>query len=192
MTQSALHPADPLSVAGVTVAMYLALLMLVRIAGPRSLSTMAATDVACVVAVGAVVGRTALLALPTLQTGAVALAVLFATQFLLSSLRRHRLLESLLVPPPLILIRNGRLDDKALRRARISHDDLRQRLRLAGVTGMDRVLWVVLERNGQVSVLRDGGAEPDHWLLHDLLPVERSRRRSRTDDQRAESPSEGR
>ncbi|WP_226346391.1 DUF421 domain-containing protein [Agilicoccus flavus] len=167
MTEPALHPASPLHVIGVTIAMYLVLLLLVRVMGPRSLSTMAPTDLACVVAVGAVVGRTTLLAVPTLETGAVALAVLFGMQLLLSTLRRNRFLGSVLSPPPLVLLRDGRLDEEVLSRSRVSHDDLRQRLRLAGVTHLDQVHRVTLERNGQISILRNG-TEPDPWLLADL------------------------
>jgi hypothetical protein len=56
-----------------TVSMYLAFVFLVRVVGQRSLATMAAFDLALVVAVGSVIARTSLLLDPTLAHGLVAL-----------------------------------------------------------------------------------------------------------------------
>lgn len=99
LTSPALSPASPTDVVLTTMAIYLVLLIVVRIAGTRSLATIAATDLAYVVAVGAVVGRITLLAVPTLETGVIALVVLFAMQFVLTLLRRSRALGSVLAPP---------------------------------------------------------------------------------------------
>ena len=164
-TLPALSPASPTDVVLTTVAIYLVLLIVVRIAGTRSLATMAATDLACVVAVGAVVGRTALLAVPTLENGVIALVILFAMQFVLTLLRRSRALGAVLAHRPFVLVCDGRIDATALRRSRVSEDDLRQRLRQAGLTHRGQVRLAVLERNGKISVLRD---EPDPWLTADL------------------------
>ena len=66
------------AVAGVvitTIGMYFALIVLVRIAGQRSLTSMSSFDLGCVIALGAVVGRTSLLLKPTLLTGLIALVM---------------------------------------------------------------------------------------------------------------------
>ncbi|MEV6904960.1 YetF domain-containing protein [Amycolatopsis sp. NPDC051372] len=52
-------------------------------------------------------------------------------------------------------------------RARLTHDELRQRLRLAGITRLDDVAWVVLEANGQMSVARRDST-PDRFLVEDI------------------------
>lgn len=49
----------------------------------------------------------------------------------------------------------------------MSEDELRQRLRLAGIRHRDEVQCVVLERNGNVSVIRRGELV-DPWLLADV------------------------
>lgn len=150
-----------------TLGIYLALLVCVRVSGQRSLSAMSATDVACVIALGAVVGRTTLLATPTLATGVIALVMLFAVQRCLALLRRNRLLSRVIAREPVLLVRDGRMCPDGLRRARMSDDDLRQRLRVAGVARLTDVDCVVLERNGVVSVLRTG-PEPDAWVMADV------------------------
>lgn len=159
-------PVTALEVLIATIGIALTLLVLVRIGGQRSLATISAADVACVVALGAVVGRTALPAVPTLATGMIALTVLLGLRHLLSALQQRPRWHRLLARRPVVIMRNGRVRTQALRRSRISVDDLRQRLRLAGVTDRDRVRLAVLERTGQISVLQ--GAEPEVWLTADL------------------------
>lgn len=162
---------DPVTAAQVviaTVGMVLTLLVLVRIVGQRSLATMSAADLACVVALGAVVGRTMLLAVPTLVTGVIALVVLFGLRWFLSRAQRTRLGE-LLSPRPVVLMVDGRVLEAAMRRARVTDDDLRQRLRLAGITARTQVRLAVLERTGQISVISAAAGECEPWL-HDDLP----------------------
>jgi uncharacterized membrane protein YcaP (DUF421 family) len=163
------NPITAIEVVIATVGIALTLLVLVRIGGQRSLATMSAADVACVVALGAIVGRTALPAVPTLATGMIALAVLLGLRHLLSALEQRPRWRRLLARRPVVIMRNGRVCAEGLRRSRVSVDDLRQRLRLAGVTDRDRVRLAVLERTGQISVLQ--GGEPEAWLLADLDDV---------------------
>jgi uncharacterized membrane protein YcaP (DUF421 family) len=77
-----------------TVVMYGVLLLLVRLGGQRSLLVLAGYETACVIAAGAVIGRTTLLAVPTLGTGIVALPTLFAVQGALGWARRYRLVAA--------------------------------------------------------------------------------------------------
>jgi uncharacterized membrane protein YcaP (DUF421 family) len=153
-----------------TVGMYVALVLLVRVVGQRSLATMSGFDVGCVVALGAVVGRTALLQTPTLAVGVVALLSLFGMQAALGQLRTRRRFDRWVNRAPVLLVRDGRVLEDDLRRSHVSEDELRQRLRLAGVRRLDDVLCVVLERNGAMSVLRHGD-EVDPWLLADVDPL---------------------
>jgi len=151
-----------------TVGIYLALVVLIRVVGQRSLASMSGFDVGCVVALGAILGRTALLETPTLLIGVVALVTFFVMQGCLGVLRQSRRFDRWVNRPPVLLVDDGRIDGAALRRAHVSEDELRQRLRLAGVRRLEEVGAVVLERNGVVSVLRRG-ADVDPWLLADVV-----------------------
>lgn len=150
-----------------TVGIYLAFIALVGIVGQRSLSHMSSFDFACVVALGAVLGRTVLLSEPSLLIGVTALATFLGMQTLLGSLRRRRGLDRWINRSPVLLVRDGELWHANMRRAHVVEDEIRQRLRIAGVRRLDEVAAVVIERNGSVSVLR-AGAEIDPWLLSDV------------------------
>jgi uncharacterized membrane protein YcaP (DUF421 family) len=153
-------------VASATVVICGMLVALFRVFGSRTMAPASPTDVACMVAVGAVAGRTVLLATPTLAEGVIALAMLFVLHRTFEALGRGTRLRKVLVRAPLILVSNGVLREEAMLRGRVSADVLRQRLRLAGVGSLRDVDLAVLEPHGQISVLR--GVEPDTWIVGDL------------------------
>jgi uncharacterized membrane protein YcaP (DUF421 family) len=152
-----------------TVAMYLLFIVLIKALGQRSLLGTSSLDLACVAAFGSVIGRTTLLAQPTLLGGVIALTTLFAMQALLRALGGAGVVKRSLTRTPVVLMDGARVDDDALRRSGIGEDELRQALRRAGITRRADVGYVVLERNGGLSVLRADG-EPDPWLTADLTP----------------------
>lgn len=154
------------SVVITTVAMYLLLIALVRLIGQRSLLGMTSLDLGCVAAFGAIIGRTSLLAKPTLLAGVIALTTLFAIQAVLRLLGAGPLGRSL-NRTPVMLMNGAELLTENMRRARVTEDDLRQSLRLTGITRLSQVRYVVLERNGAISVLR-GDGDVDPLLLADL------------------------
>ena len=65
-------------------------------------------------------------------------------------------LKNILTARPTTLIRNGRISEKAMRRARISADELISELRQKGVADPSQVLYAILEQNGKISVLPKG------------------------------------
>ena len=158
-----------LLVAVSTTAIYVTFMVVVRLVGQRSLASMSSFDFACVVALGAVLGRTALLERPTLAAGVVALVTFIVLQGLLGILRRDRRFDRWINRAPVLLVHEGRLLGHNMDRAHVVEDEIRQKLRLAGVRRLDEVQCVVLERNGAVSVVRRG-VDVDPWLFTDVAP----------------------
>ena len=158
-------PSTSFQVVVATAVIYLAFVLLLRLLGQRTVATLSIVDLACVMAVGALVGRTALLAVPSLATGLVGLVTLLVTHRGAATLQRRTPFGRWLGREPVVLAWHGELLPDAMRRARVSDDEMRQQLRLAGVTAVDQVSCVVLERNGQISVLRD---PPAPELVADL------------------------
>lgn len=157
-----------------TVAMYLTLVVCVRLLGQRTLANMSSFDLGCTVALGAVVGRTSLLLEPTLLVGVVVMVTLFATQTTLAWSRRHRWLDRLMNRPPVLLMAGTTPLYENLRSSHVAEDELRQKLRLAGIRSPREVRCVVLERNGSVSVVRQD--EPlDPWLFSDVPGMDQVR-----------------
>ncbi|MFW0796986.1 YetF domain-containing protein [Gordonia sp. CPCC 205515] len=150
-----------------TVIIYTAFVALVRIMGQRSLATMAAFDLALVIAVGSLIARTSLLREPTLAQGVVALVTLFVLQHTVSRLRRFPRINQLVSPRPVLLVVDGSVLHDQLGRASLLEEELRQKLRLAGVGCLSDVSRATLERNGSISVIRRG-ARLDNDVMVDV------------------------
>jgi uncharacterized membrane protein YcaP (DUF421 family) len=149
-----------------TSVIYLVFVTLIRVLGTRTLANLSTFDFACMVAVGAVVGRTAVLAKPNLLTGVVALMTLFALQGTFGFIRARERGNRWVNPRPVVLARDGVVLHDALRRVHLVEDELRFAVRRAGLPGLAAVGLVVLESNGSISVIR--AAHREAWLEADL------------------------
>lgn len=146
-------------------AIYVLLVGFSRLIGPRAFSQMTAFDFAVTVALGAIVGSTASGAVG-LPAGLLALASLFVFRAVVAFLRRYGL-DRIVDNRPILLMRDGQFRDDNLRVAKVTRDDVFEALRLAGIVRMDRVAAVIIERNGELSVL--GGDHVDEVLMRNVV-----------------------
>jgi len=149
-------PKVALSVIISTVVMYLLMVLLVRMLGPRLLSGMSGFDLAALIAFGAIIGRTALGLLPTLGSGLIALGTLVVLQASLGLARANRVGFAVVDHHPMLLMAGSRMLPDNMARAHVMPSEVQSRLRMAGVRHPDEVAAVVLETNGAVSVLKRG------------------------------------
>lgn len=163
LTRLGASPDDLAVVVVAGLAIYVWVIVATRVAGLRSLATMSAFDFAMTVAIGSIIASTILGTAP-LAAALLAVALLYGAQVVVSRLRRRRGLEQLIDNTPRLLMLDGELIETHLTAARVTHDDLRARLRGAGVLHLADVRAVVLETTGDISVLR-GGDQLDPWLL---------------------------
>ncbi len=171
-----------------TVVTYAVILMYTRLAGLRSFSKMSASDFAMTVAVGSLFASTISSASPTLGVGVVALASLFAGQWLVATSRRKFKWASQLVDnQPLLLMTRTEVIDANLRKANVTRSDLYSKLRESNVLNNDQVVAVVFETTGNISVLHSDDPDPvldieifKNVIDHDRLlrPPDRQRRES--------------
>ena len=55
---------------------------------------------------------------------------------------------------PIILIRNGDIDQKKMKISRVSIDDIFEAMRDRGIMDISEVEWAILETNGKISVFQ--------------------------------------
>ena len=142
------------------------LIALVRFAGLRTFAKMSAHDFVVTVATGSVVAATVLNHDTPWWQGAVALVALLLVQVAIGAIRAgNPAVQRLIDNEPLVLLRDGVPDEDALRRARVSRDDLRQKLRGAGCTAFSDAALVVFETTGDVTVMREA---PDPRIVAEV------------------------
>lgn len=158
-----------------TVAVYLALILFSRIAGLRSFAEMTNFDLAATVIFGSMAATTAVSTSTSLLQGVVALAVLFTAQALIAYVRRLKRVERAVDNRPLLLMDGTEVLTDNLARARMTDDDLRSKLRIAGVGRVEQVAAVVLETTGTISVLTvdQQGRHLDPTMLQSVRDADR-------------------
>ena len=66
---------------------------------------------------------------------------------------RFRRVRPLFEPEPLILVDDGKVIDRNLRRERLTTDELAAEARLQQISSLEEVRWAVLETNGKISFI---------------------------------------
>ncbi len=156
-----------------TPAVYLAVIVLTRVSGVRSLAKMSSFDFAATVAIGSTVSSAAL-GSTSLAAGALALTVIFALQFAIALVRRRGWAQGAFDNQPVLLMAEGHVLDDRLAAVRVSRVELWAQLRLAGIERLEQVGAVVMETTGEMSVLRVGALSPE--LLEGVQGAEQLRR----------------
>ena len=140
----------------------------VRVVGLRSFSKMTPFDFVATVATGSLLASAVTVSdWQGFAQRLLSIAVLFALQYLLARLRiMADPAEDLLGNEPRLLMRDGVIDEQALKESRVSKGDLIAKLREANALEFDKVRAVVLETTGDVSVLH--GTDVDERLLENV------------------------
>jgi len=134
---------------------YVALIVVLRASGNRTLSKMNAFDLIVTVALGSTLATVLLSQDVALAEGVLALGLLIGLQFGVTwlSVRSDRVAHLVKSEPTLLLFR-GRLLPDQMRRARVVEAEVRAAVREQGIGSLDEVDAIVLETDGAFSVVK--------------------------------------
>ena len=94
----------------------------------------------------------------SITDGCLLIATLAGWNYLLDLLSFHfSAVRRIIQPPPLVLIQNGKIQRKAMRRELITVEELESKLREQGIEDLREVKIAYLEDDGEISVLLHGG-----------------------------------
>lgn len=144
--------------------MYVAALAGLRVTHRRTLAQWSAIDFAAAIAVGAIVGRTAVAAREPLLVGVVALLAILVAHGIVTFGRLLPSAAKLTDHRVRILVDHGRLRRRQLLVCGLTEDDLFAQLRQHGVYEIGDLRYILYERNGELTVIPDGvpdRPEPD-------------------------------
>ncbi len=136
---------------------YAALVIMLRLSQKRTLSKMNVFDFVFVVALGSTLATTILSPDVALADGLVAFGALMGLQILLSWLcaTSHRV-DSFVNGEPSLIFHNGNFLKGAMLRERVTKEELLLATRCQGVADLGTVDSIVLETNGELSVVLKG------------------------------------
>ncbi len=136
-------------------AVYVVLLLILRLAGSRTLAEITTFDFVLVLIISEAVQQ-AMIDQDNSMTNAFLLVITLVGMNILMSLIKQRSdrVERLLDGTPLLLIEKGKIHADRLKRERVDEADVLEAAReLQGVSTLDDVDYAVLEKNGQVTVI---------------------------------------
>lgn len=133
--------------------LFLTAIVLFRFTERRTLAEFAPFDWIAAVATGAIVGRSATATDTSWLTATAALVSLLLAHAALARLRLIPRFQKIIDPPLQVLIRDGRIDVRNLRRCGLSTADLHAVLRQHGHCDIDSIHLAIFESKGAISVV---------------------------------------
>ncbi|WP_222908185.1 DUF421 domain-containing protein [Pseudomonas sp. DNDY-54] len=150
---------------------YINLIVLLRISGRRTLSKMNAFDLIVTVALGSTFATILLNRNVSLAEGTLALALLIGLQYLVTwTSVRAGWVRKLVTGEPALLLYQGQMLEGAMQAARVTEDEVRSAVRSSGIAALDEVEAVVLETDGNFSVVKKGSGTSRSSLSDVMTP----------------------
>ncbi|PWS38320.1 hypothetical protein DFH01_03255 [Falsiroseomonas bella] len=146
-------------------ALYLVLLVLVRLTGRRSMRETSAFDLVLLLVIGEATQQALLGEDFSLVNAVLVVVTLLLMDVGLSLLKqRSEAAERVIDGVPTLLVADGKPIEERLRRARVDVTDVLQAARIRhGLVGLEQIRWAVLEADGTISIIpaaRPGDSRP--------------------------------
>ena len=148
---------------------FVTLFVFIRVSGKRTLAKLTAFDFVVTVTLGSTLSSM-ILKKVTLSEGAVALIVIIALQYLLAWMaKRSEKMEKLINSSPTLLFYNGQFLDEAMDKEVITKEEIYAEIRKFRLLQMEDVQAVVMELNGELTVVKKSAGNGGGTSLDDIL-----------------------
>jgi uncharacterized membrane protein YcaP (DUF421 family) len=136
------------------VFLYAFVILLLRVMGRRELSSLTAVDLVLLIVLGDAIQQ-GLTQDDYSVTGAViAVSTIAAVQVGTSYLSfRSRKVRRIVEGEPIVIIEDGKLIERNLKRERLTEDDVTEEMRGQQIASVEDVQWGILESNGTMSFI---------------------------------------
>ncbi len=146
----------------IAIAAYAVLVLVLRIAGKRSLAKLNAFDLVVTVALGSTLATVVLSSDIALLEGLLAFAMLLGLQWIVTRLSiAWPQFQRAVRNEPRLLCENGELRQQAMDDERVTRPEIEAAIRNAGIGRMEDVAAVVLETDGSMSVIGRSDQPPN-------------------------------
>ncbi|ASW73414.1 membrane protein [Chryseobacterium piperi] len=148
-----------------SLCVYLFMVIAIRLFGKNQLSQLNAGDVVLLLLISNAVQNAMVGPDTSLQGGLIAALVLFVANFLLKRLMfSNHSFETFMEEDPIILIKDGVVNEKGLNKVKITKDELEEAIREHGVEKIANVKLSILEVDGNISVVsEDDESKQTHY-----------------------------
>lgn len=136
------------------VVVYVFLLVLLRLTGKRQVGQLAPFDLVLLLVLSNAVQNSMNGGDNSITGGLILASTLVLLNFSVGWLTyRSKGLEALIEGRPIIIVHDGRVDHRAMRRVQMTKHELEAALREEGCAGPEEVRFAVIENNGHITVI---------------------------------------
>jgi uncharacterized membrane protein YcaP (DUF421 family) len=137
------------------VIIYVLVFGFTRALGRRELSTLQPFDLILLIVIGDLI-QSGVTQNDLSVTGVIMVLCTIGTLEVLTSYLgfRFRRIRPILQGEPIVLVENGKLIERNMRRERLTLDDLAEKARLSEIAAIEDIRWAVLETNGDISFIK--------------------------------------
>ena len=132
-----------------TILLYAFVILAVRLMGKRQMSDMQPSELVITMIVSDIASIPMQNTSQPLLSGVIPVAILVALEIMM----KWSGFRSLVCGKPVIVIKDGRILQSAMKKLRLTTEDLSVRLRQQGIFSIEDVQYCIVETNGEVSVL---------------------------------------
>jgi len=137
-----------------TIIAFVTLFFFVRISGKRTLAKLNAFDFVVTVALGSTLSYM-MLAMVPLMEGAIVLLLIITLQYIFAwTARSSKKIEKIINAVPSLIFYNGEFIEHSMAKEAITKGEIFAQIRNAGIDRIEEVKAVVMELNGEITVVR--------------------------------------
>ena len=149
-----------------TIILYISVIIAMRIMGKRTIGEMHPTELV----ISIMISDLATVAMQSKETplsdGIIPIFTLVVLELIFAFLLlKSRSVRRILVGRSCSVVRNGKLLEKEMGDLRITVEDIEEQIRISGYTSLEEVSEVIIETNGQVSVIPKRNGEKVPYLV---------------------------
>ncbi len=142
------------------VVVFFFILLVTRVAGRRELSDMKPFDLILLVVLGDLVQQGITQSDESVTGTLIVISTITLLSVAVSWISfRFKQPRALTEGSPVVLVQDGRVIERNLRRERITIEDIQEEARQAEVTSLSELRWAILEDNGRISCIPQRDAE---------------------------------
>ena len=169
---SDLNPFIEIPIAGTIT--YIAIIIMLRLSGKRTLAKWNSFDFVVTVAFGSVLASALLSTKDDFGKGILAFAMLILFQFVITWISvRSSVVQKLIKSEPSLLLYRGEMQHDVMKQERIAEGEILAALRNSGVSAIEDADAVILETDGSFSVLQNID-ESSASALKDVRQIDRT------------------
>lgn len=138
------------------VVVYIFLLIVMRISGKRTMAESTAFDMVVLLIIGDLVQEAVMDNDYSITNCVIVISTLMGLEVTLSFLKlKSKKVDKVLDGVPLVIVENGKLLKERADKARVKEDEVMESARsLHGLERMDQIKYAVLEKGGEISIIK--------------------------------------